>query len=86
MPDMCVGDAKKDKNGGCLSYLTVLEYPSVKNKCPHYRYESEERTIYGRNDQVFCGEAESNPRSTVKGSGSKAASGVREGSDHTGSG
>lgn len=30
---------KKDKNGGCLSYFTVLEYPSVKNKCPYYRYE-----------------------------------------------
>ena len=47
---------------------------------------TEERITYGRNDQVFCGEAESNSRSTVKGSGSKAASGVREGSDHTGSG
>ena len=57
----------------------------MKNKCPHYRYEPEERITYGRNDQVFCGEAESNSRSTVKGSGSKAASGVREGSDHTGS-
>lgn len=56
------------------------------NKCPHYRYEPEERITYGRNDQVFCGEAEGDPRSTVKGSGSKAASGVREGSDHTGSG
>jgi hypothetical protein len=30
---------EKDKNGGCLSYFTVLEYPSVKNKCPYYRYE-----------------------------------------------
>ena len=58
----------------------MLEYPSVKNKCPHYRYEPEERITYGRNDQVFCGEAEGDPRSTVKGSGSKAASGVREGS------
>ena len=35
----------------------MLEYPSVKNKCPHYRYEPEERITYGRNDQVFCGEA-----------------------------
>ena len=44
----------------------MLEYPSVKNKCPHYRYEPEERITYGRNDQVFCGEAEGDPRSTVK--------------------
>ena len=33
-----------------------------------------ERITYGRNDQVFRGEAEGDPRGAVKGSGSKAAS------------
>ena len=42
----------------------MLEYPSVKNKCPHYRYELEERITYGRSDQVFRGEAEGISRSS----------------------
>ena len=31
----------------------MLEYPSVKNKCPHYRYELEERITYGRNEVLL---------------------------------
>ena len=48
------------------SYFTVLEYPSVKNKCPHYRYELEERITYGRNDQDFVVKQKAIPEVLLK--------------------
>ena len=44
----------------------MLEYPSVKNKCPHYRYEPEERITYGETTKYFVVKQKAIPEVLLK--------------------
>ena len=57
---------EKDKNGGCLSYFTVLEYPSVKNKCPYYRYELQKGSHMGETTKYFVVKQKAIPEVLLK--------------------